>query len=227
MNTITIHGRLTGDPESKQSQNGQAIANFSLADNHGKDNQGQDKATFFRCSAFGKSAELILNSCKKGHLLTVTGRLESSQYTNQQGQQATSLNVTLDRFGFCEPMNSGGQQQAAPPNQQRPPQQGYGAPPTAQQYQQQGAYVPPPQQGYGAAPVPGGYQQQPGPQYGGQAPQPPAPPQHSYNQPPQQPAPQGYPPQQAQQPAPWSPQQSQQPQQQYPPGWDPNRDVPF
>ncbi len=224
MNTITIHGRLTGDPESKQSQSGQVIANFSLADNHGKDNQGQDKATFFRCSAFGKSAELILNSCKKGHLLTVIGRLESSQYTNQQGQQATSLNVTLDRFGFCEPMNNGGQQQAAPPAQNRPPQQGYGSPPQQNGYNQppQG-YHQPPQQGYGNAPMPGGYQQ-PGPQYGGQAPQPPAPPQHSYNQPPQQPAPQGYPPQQ---PAPWAPQQPQQQGQQYPPGWDPNKDVPF
>jgi len=35
---------------------------------------------------------------------------------------------------------------------------------------------------------------------------------------------QGYPPQPPQQQAPWAPQQ---PQQQYPPGWDPNKDVPF
>ena len=205
MNTITIHGRLTGDPESKQTQNGgQVYAKFSLADNHGKDAQGNDKATFFNCSAFGKSGELILNSCKKGHQLTVIGRLESSTYTNQQGQQATSLNVTLDRFGFCEPFNAGNQQQSAPPAQNRPQQQGYGQAPQ--------------QQGYGAPPAQQGYQQPPQ-TYN----QPPQQPQGGYQQPPQQQGygqPQGAPqqpaPQYGQQPAPWS-QQPQAPQQGFPP----------
>ena len=199
MNTITIHGRLTGDPESKQTQNGgQVYAKFSLADNHGKDAQGVDKATFFNCSAFGKSGELILKSCKKGHQLTVIGRLESSTYTNQQGVQATSLNVTLDRFGFCEPFNAGaGQQQPAQQQYQQPPQQngyqqppqGYRAPPAQQGYQQ-------PPQGYNAPPA----QQQ------------------QYQQAPQQPAPQ--------QQAPWAQQaqQPQQPQQQAP--WTPQSNEP-
>jgi single-strand DNA-binding protein len=208
MNTITIHGRLTGDPESKQSQNGQAYATFNLADNHGKDAQGKDKATFFHCSAFGKSGELILNSCKKGHQLTVIGRMESSQYTNQQGQSATSLNVTLDRFGFCEPFNAGAQQQSAQPNQQQAPQQGF----------------PPQQNGYGAPPAQQGYQQPPQSYQ-----QPPALPQHSYQQPQQQ-TQQGYPPQQQtlqQPPQGYQQPQPQQPQQNYAPGWDPNKNVPF
>lgn len=207
MNTITIHGRLTGDPESKQTQNGgQAYTKFSLADNHGKDGQGVEKVTFFNCSAYGKAGELILNSCKKGHQLTVIGRMESSEYTNQQGVLKTSLNVTLDRFGFCEPFNAqAGQQQSAPPAQNKPPQQGYAQPP--QGYAPQQGYGAPPQQGY--APQPG---------YNA----PPA--QQGYQALPQQPAPQYA--QAPQQQAQWQPQQSAQPQQA--PPWTPqSNQAPF
>jgi single-strand DNA-binding protein len=105
-------GRLTGDPESKTTQSGNTMANFSIADNHGKDAQGQDKVTFFRCSAFGKQAEMILASCKKGHRLNVVGRLETHQYTNNSGQQVTSLDVTVSEFGFIEPRQE--QPMAAP-----------------------------------------------------------------------------------------------------------------
>ncbi|AJQ26892.1 single-stranded DNA-binding protein [Pelosinus fermentans] len=224
MNNITIFGRLTDNPEVKATNDNKAISKFSLADNHGS---GQDtKASFFRCTAFGKTAELINNSCQKGHRLIVNGRMEEEKWTDNQGAQKTGWNCIVSTMNFVEAAPTSGQSpQSGPPQYNQPPQQGYGAPP---QYNNQPPQGYPPQQGYGAAPVPpGGYQQQPGPQYGGQTPQPPAPPQHSYNQPPQQPAPQGYT-AQPQQPAPWSPQQPQQQgQQQYPPGWDPNRDVPF
>lgn len=219
MNNITIFGRLTDNPEVKATNDNKAISKFSLADNHGS---GQDtKASFFRCTAFGKTAELINNSCQKGHRLIVNGRMEEEKWTDNQGAQKTGWNCIVSTMNFVEAAPTGGQApQSGPPQyNNQPPQQGYGAPPQYNNQPSQGYQ--PPQQGYGA---PGGYQQ-PGPQYGGQAPQPPAPPQHSYNQPPQQPAPQGYTPQQQGFP----PQQaSQAPQQQnYAPGWDPNKNVPF
>ncbi|MDR3561232.1 MAG: single-stranded DNA-binding protein [Negativicutes bacterium] len=110
-------GRLTDDPESKVTQNGTHMANFSMADNHGKDDQGQDKVTFYRCTAFGKQAEMILASCKKGHRLNVVGRLESRQYTNNAGVAATSLDVTVSEFGFIEPR---AEQPAGPSPAQQP-----------------------------------------------------------------------------------------------------------
>ena len=113
MAVIQVFGRLTGDPENKPGNDGRAIAHFSLADNHGKDNQGQDKVSFFRCSAFGKQAELILASCKKGHRLNVSGRFESRQYTGNSGPQ-TSLDVSVQNFDFVELRD---QTQPAPPAQ--------------------------------------------------------------------------------------------------------------
>jgi single-strand DNA-binding protein len=215
MNNITILGRLTDNPEAKFAQDGKAISNFSLADNY-----GQEKASFFRCVAFGKNAENINKSCQKGHRLVINGRMEEEKWTDQQtGQQKSGWKCVVSTFNFVEAAPTGGQSQtpAGPPQYGQPPQQGYGAPPQQNGYQQPPQGYQQPQQGYGAPPQ--GYQQ-PGPQYGGQAPQqPPAPPQHSYNQPPQQ-APQAPPQQNYQQP-------QQQPQQNYAPGWDPNKNVPF
>lgn len=180
MSTISIFGRLTGDPECKALQSGQLVTHFNLADNHGKDDQGKDKVSFFRVSAFGKAAEMIGNSCKKGHRLFVSGRFESRQYTNNSGQAATSLEVTLSEFQFGEIKADVQPQQAAAPVQNYAPQpQGYPQP--------QPQYVPQP--GYGQpmqAPPAARPQQNYPPPYQGQ----PAP---GYQ--PQQLPPQGYPPQ--------------------------------
>ncbi len=187
-NSIAFQGNLTGDPEVKQHE-GKNFTTFSIAENYGKE---KDQVNYFRCSASGKQGELIASSCKKGHKLSVlSGQLKASLFTNQQGKSSVQLNVYVNSFAFCEPMNNNGQQ-SAPPAQ--PPQQGYSQPP------QQNGYQQPPQQ-Y-APPVQQGYQQ---PSQGYAAP-PQQQPQYA-QQPQQQPAPQYQQPQQQyQQPA---PQQSQ------------------
>lgn len=199
MNQVTIFGRLTADPEGRYSQAGKAVVNFSLAVNR----YGSDDADFFNCTAFDKQAELIVNSCKKGHRLLVWGRLQQEKWTDQQsGQQRTTIKIIANGFNFIEPKPEN--QQQAPPAQQppaRPPmQQGY-----PQQGYPQGGY-PPQQPGY-IPPAQGGYPPQQG--------QPPAYP--------------GYPPQGQQQNP---PAQQQQPNQQYPNqqqfGFNGNiNDVPF
>ena len=113
MATINVFGRLTGDPEVKQGQNGN-IVHFNLADNHGKDKDGQDRASFFRCSAFGKPGELIAASCKKGHRLSVSGRFETRKYTDNSGASQTSLDVSVNDFDFVEQRDQAAQTQAAP-----------------------------------------------------------------------------------------------------------------
>jgi len=208
MNTITVIGRLTNDAESKQGQNS-IIAHFDIADNHGKDKDGKDEVTFFRCSAFGKTAERIVNSYKKGLLVSVSGQLKVRPYVDNNGQNKTSNDLTVNSAGFTmvsAPHDQTQQQSAPPAQQQRPPQQGYAQPPQQQGYAQpQQGYAPQqgygaplqgqPQQGYNAPPAQqpqqqgfypqGAPQQQPAPQYA-PAPQQPAP----WAQP-QQPAPQG------------------------------------
>ena len=149
MAVIHIFGRLTGDPETKLlPHNGGSVTSFSLADNHGKDKDNKDKVDFFRCSAFGKQADMIFNSCKKGHRLNVSGRFESRQYTNNSGQSATSLEVSVQAFDFVEVKEQAAPQQARPatapvPVQTAPQPQTYQDPRTGMWYQAvNGQWVP-------------------------------------------------------------------------------------
>lgn len=59
MNNVNIIGRLTRDPELKNTQGGTAVTSFSIAVNEGR---GDDaKAHFFNCTAFKQTAEFLVN----------------------------------------------------------------------------------------------------------------------------------------------------------------------
>lgn len=178
----SIYGRLTKDPEVKQSQSGSQYTMFSVAVNGGKNQDGSDRTTFVNVKAFGKQGETIAQSFRKGHRIKVdVNQVEASAWINQQsGQAQGGLNAVMTSFDFVETKAETGQQGAAP----------YGAPPQ----QPQAAYTPP--QGYAPQPQ---MPPQPGP---APAPQPSyGPPQGAPQQqymPPQQQA--GYAPQPPQQP---------------------------
>ncbi len=172
MNNITVYGRLTDKPEMSTAQSGNAVAKFSLADNRG------EKVSFFRCTAFGKTAERMATT-EKGHRVVVTGRMEESEWTDQQSQQKRrAWDLIVDDMAYVE--SAPHQHQSAPapaPAQYQPPAgyppQGYypPAPAAAPGYPPAGAppqgYYPPPAppappQGYAAPPA--GYQQPQQPQ---------------------------------------------------------------
>jgi len=148
VNQVSIYGRLTRDPELRYTQQGKAVANFSLAVNRFNDNE----ADFFDCEAWEKQAENIANSCKKGHRLLIWGRLRQDRWTDQQTQQnRTAVRIVVQGFSFIEP---------PPPPQGQAPPQGPGGYQGQPLYQQPGypGYVPPPG-GY-PPPYPGQYPQQ-------------------------------------------------------------------
>lgn len=84
MNRFIFTGNLTTDPELKYLPSGVACCNFTLAVNRGYD---REKTDFFRCTAFGKTAQNLVDYQKKGNKLLVTGEVHTSQkddnyYTN-------------------------------------------------------------------------------------------------------------------------------------------------
>ena len=150
--TANIFGRLTREPEQKQSQSGNPYVNVAIAVNHGKDQQGQDQTTFVDLSAYGKTGELIMKNCHKGARINALATLRLDKYTTQQGQSGSSLRGNIQNIDIVDWPDQ--QQPVNPPQYGQPPQQqgqraNYGAPP--QQPPQQ-AYSQPPQQQQGAAP---------------------------------------------------------------------------
>lgn len=73
MNNIVLIGRLTKDPEMKVSNNDKEYCLFSLAVNRPHE---KGTADFFNCIAFGKTAEVINQYCKKGKQVGIQGSIE-------------------------------------------------------------------------------------------------------------------------------------------------------
>jgi single-strand DNA-binding protein len=91
MNVITVAGTLGKDAEVKYLANGDAIANFSVADS-----QGRDKPTiWWNCGLYGKRAESLSQYLLKGQAVTVTGSVSEREWTDKEGNKRKSMDVRV------------------------------------------------------------------------------------------------------------------------------------
>lgn len=120
MNRVVLVGRLTKDPEVKYTQNGIAVANFTLACNRPFTSQdGKQEADFIQVQVWRKTAENVGNYLKKGSLAGVDGRIQTRNYENQEGKRVYVTEVIADTVQFLGTRGSQqGQQQGQNRNQQ-------------------------------------------------------------------------------------------------------------
>lgn len=98
INTVTIAGRTTKDPEIKVTPSGTAVLSFSLAVNDMKKNaQGEweETADFFDCKVFGKRAESLAQYIPKGSKLTINGRLHQDRWQAQDGTNRSRVSIIV------------------------------------------------------------------------------------------------------------------------------------
>ena len=116
MNQTCLIGRLTKDVELKYTPANQAVAQFTLAVNRTfKNANGERESDFINCVIWRKSAENFANWVKKGALVGITGRIQTRNYENQQGQRVYITEVIAENFQMLESRNQQhGQQQAQP-----------------------------------------------------------------------------------------------------------------
>ena len=96
-------GRLVKDPEVKYTESGKVVTQFTLAVNRPFTNQqGQKEADFIPVVVWGKQAELIGNSCAKGHRLLVEGRIQIRSYDGKDGTKRWVTEVIANNFEFIE-----------------------------------------------------------------------------------------------------------------------------
>lgn len=102
-NHIELLGRLTKDPEIRYTPNQKVVATFTLAvDRPFTGADGKKEADFIPCVVWGKPAELIGNSCAKGHRLFVEGRLQIRNFDGKDGQKRYVTEVIVSSFEFIE-----------------------------------------------------------------------------------------------------------------------------
>ena len=102
LNKIIIMGRLTRDPELRSTQNGTAVASFSLAvDRDGKDKQTGERAVdFIDCVAWRQTAEFVSRYFSKGRIAVVEGRLQLRDWTNKEGNKRRAAEVMVNSIYF-------------------------------------------------------------------------------------------------------------------------------
>lgn len=103
INNVVLVGRMTRDAELRYTPSTQAVATFTLAVNRNFKNQnGEREADFINCVIWRQQAENLANWAKKGTLVGVTGRIQTRNYENQQGQRVYVTEVVADNFQILE-----------------------------------------------------------------------------------------------------------------------------
>ena len=103
INRIVLIGRLTADPELRQTPNGVSVTTFTLAVDRSFTKQNGEKETdFIRIVTWRGLAENCANYLKKGRLAAVDGRLQIRSYENKEGRRMTIAEVIADNVRFLE-----------------------------------------------------------------------------------------------------------------------------
>ena len=111
MNKVILVGRLVRDTETRvtQGDNATYITRYTLAVDRKFKKDGEPSADFINCVAFGKSAEFAEKYFFKGMKVGVTGHLQTSSYTNKEGQKVYTTDVVIEEQEFCENKQANGQ----------------------------------------------------------------------------------------------------------------------
>ncbi len=103
INNVVLVGRMTRDADLRYTGSNQAVATFTLAVNRNFRNaQGEREADFINCVIWRQQAENLANWAKKGALVGITGRIQTRNYENQQGQRVYVTEVVADNFQLLE-----------------------------------------------------------------------------------------------------------------------------
>lgn len=107
MNKVILLGRMAREPEVRFTQGNEptAVCRFSVAVERpysSKRKEGDATADFINCVCFGKRGESIGQYFRKGNRIAITGRLQVSNWQDNNGQKRYSTDVIVEDFEFCE-----------------------------------------------------------------------------------------------------------------------------
>lgn len=115
MNKVILTGRLTADPELRQTQSGVASCRFTIAVNRrfADKNTGERQADFISCQAWRQSAEFVSKYFRKGSMICIDGTLRTGSYQDKNHSDVThyTTDVLVENVEFCGSKKDSGQTQ--------------------------------------------------------------------------------------------------------------------
>ena len=101
LNRVILIGRLTAEPKLTYTQNGTAVATFTLAvDRFKKNAKGEKEVDFINIVVWQKQAENCANYLGKGSLAAVEGRINVRSYEDKEGKKRWVTEVVADAVRF-------------------------------------------------------------------------------------------------------------------------------
>ena len=117
LNKVVLAGRLTGDPELKQTQSGVSVTSFSIAINRRyssrNNNEAEQQTDFINLVAWRQTAEFITKYFRKGSAICVTGSIQTRSWQDNQGQKRYATEVVIDEAMFVDSRNESNAAQGA------------------------------------------------------------------------------------------------------------------
>lgn len=99
MNKVILTGNLTRDVEKRETTNGKAIANFSIAVNR----TFGEGADFFNITVWNNQAENCAKYLKKGSKVGIVGSLQNRSYEDKDGVKRTITEIIAEQIEFLSP----------------------------------------------------------------------------------------------------------------------------
>ncbi|MBP5361916.1 MAG: single-stranded DNA-binding protein [Ruminococcus sp.] len=116
MNKVILTGRLTADPELRQTQSGISSCRFTVAVNrqYADKQTGERQADFIQCIAWRQTAEFVNKYFRKGKMIAVEGQLRNNNYQDRQHPDVThyTIDIIVENVEFCGDSNKNGQSAA-------------------------------------------------------------------------------------------------------------------
>ena len=108
LNHITIHGRLTANPELKQTQSGVSVCNFTVAVDRSYKNGEEKQADFFTVVCWRGLADMVAKYFTKGKEIIVSGEMQSRKWQDNEGNNRIAWEIMANGVDFCGSKSDGG-----------------------------------------------------------------------------------------------------------------------
>lgn len=119
MNKVILMGRLTKEPDIRQSGETQ-IARYVLAVDRRFNRNGDQKADFISCVAFGRNAEFADKYLHQGTKIAIEGRIQTGSYTKNDGTKVYTTDVVVETQEFAESKAASQTQETPAPAPEEP-----------------------------------------------------------------------------------------------------------
>ena len=108
LNKVILMGRLTADPEVRQTPNNISVCRFTVAVDRPYRKDAERQADFIRVNVWRQTAEFVGKYFTKGKMVIVEGSLRNNDYTDANGVKHYSMEVQADNVSFGESKGASG-----------------------------------------------------------------------------------------------------------------------